>query len=59
MSDDDFDDLPETHLADDDYDEFLAREFDRDGGLRDEPPVARYILMLVVLIAIVIVLVFF
>lgn len=35
--DDDSDDYPGTHLDDDAYDEFLAKEFDRKGGLREGP----------------------
>ncbi|MDJ0522636.1 MAG: hypothetical protein QNJ90_11265 [Planctomycetota bacterium] len=41
---DDADDLPSTHLEDDEYDEFLAREFDAEGGLREELPVTKIIL---------------
>lgn len=47
---DDGDDLPSTHLDDDDYDEFLAREFDAEGGLRGELPVARVILGIVAIL---------
>jgi hypothetical protein len=47
---DDGDDFPSTHLEDDDYDDFLAREFDREGGLRGELPVVRIILGIVVLL---------
>ena len=31
----DFDDLPETHLDDEDYDAFIAREFDAGGRPRE------------------------
>ena len=42
---DDADDFDEAgiDLDDDAYDEFVAREFDRDGQLRDGPPVGRWI----------------
>ncbi len=50
MSRRDGDDLPSTHLDDDEYDEFLEREFDADGGLRGEPPVPRIILGIVLLV---------
>jgi len=43
----DDDDFPTTHLEDDDYEDFLAREFDREGGLRGELPVVRIILAIV------------
>jgi hypothetical protein len=56
--DDDFDDLPETHLDDDAYDEFLAREFDAEGRVRGDPPVTRFLIMLIVVLAIVVVLLF-
>ncbi|MDA1194437.1 MAG: hypothetical protein O2894_04570 [Planctomycetota bacterium] len=58
MSDDDFDDFPETHLDDDEYAAYLEREFDADGGVRAGPPVARFILMLIVLLSLVILLLF-
>ena len=45
-----FDDLPETHLEDEDYDEFLAREFDSEGRLAGEPRVAWVIGLAIVLI---------
>ena len=47
---DDGDDLPSTHLDDDDYEEFLAREFDAEGGLRGELPVTRIILGIVAIL---------
>jgi hypothetical protein len=40
---DDLDDLPTTHLDDDAYAEFLAKEFDAEGRLRDGPPVMLWI----------------
>ena len=58
MGGDDFDDLPETHLDDEDYDDFLAREFDDDGGLRGDPPVTRFLILLIVLLALLIVILF-
>ena len=56
--DEDYDDVPETHLDDEDYDEFLAREFDEDGRLRDGPPVTRFLIMAIVLLALLMVLLF-
>ena len=53
-SDDDiegFDDFPETSLDDEDYDDYLAREFDREGRVRGEPPVGWFIGLAVVLLA--------
>ena len=50
MRDDDFDDLPETHLDDEDYDEFLAREFDQDGRLKDGPPVTKFLIGAIVML---------
>ena len=48
-----FDDLPSTHLDDDEYEAFLARELDGRGRVRGEPRVALWlglaILALVVL----------
>ena len=44
MSDDDF---PGTHLDDDDYDAFLAREFDGSGHAKGDPPIARYVALVV------------
>ena len=46
-----FDDFPETSLEDEDYDEFLAREFDAEGRLRGEPRVAWFIGLAIVLLA--------
>jgi len=47
-----FDDLPETHLDDEAYDAFVASAFDDEGRVRGDPPVGRFILALVVAIAI-------
>ena len=47
---DDFDDLPQTHLDDDAYEEFLKRELDDAGNFRGVPPVAVVILVLAVLV---------
>ena len=46
----DDDDLPSTHLDDDDYEAFLEREFDSAGGLRGELPVARIIVGIVAIL---------
>ncbi len=59
MSDLDDDDYPSTHLDDDDYDEFLAREFDGEGRLRDGPPVTRLILGLIAVVLLLALLLFF
>lgn len=48
--DDDFDDLPQTHLDDEAYEEFLQRELDGAGRPRGIPPVAVVILVLAVLV---------
>jgi len=47
---DDFDDLPQTHLDDEAYEEFLDRELDATGRPRGRPPVAVVILVLVALV---------
>lgn len=47
---DGFDDFPETELDDEDYDEFVAREFDPDGALKGEPRVAWVIGLAIVLL---------
>ena len=44
MSDDDF---PDTHLDDDEYDAFLAREFDAQGRAKGDPQIARYVALAV------------
>jgi len=54
----DAEDLPSTHLDDEAYDTFLAREFDREGRLQSGPPVTRILLGLIVLLALVALLVF-
>jgi len=50
MSESDFDDYPETHLDDDEYDEFVASEFDDKGRLKGTPPVPLIIGLIVVAI---------
>lgn len=45
------DEYPDTHLDDDAYDEFLQREFDADGRLKDGPPVTRFLILAIVLLA--------
>ena len=46
---DDFDDLPQTHLDDEAYEAFLKREMDADGNVRDTPPVTLILVVLIVL----------
>ncbi len=41
------DDYPSTHLDDDEYDAFLASEFDAHGRAKGEPPIARYVALAV------------
>lgn len=48
--DDELDDLPQTHLDDEAYEEFVARELDASGRPRGLPPVAIVILVLIVLV---------
>ena len=55
---DDFDDLPETHLDDEDYEAFLARELDAEGNVRGDPPVTRFLVMIIVLLALLILILF-
>lgn len=51
--DDDGDlDLPSTHLDDEDYDAFVAREFDARGRVKGDPPIGRIVLVLLAVIAI-------
>ena len=50
VTDDDFDDLPQTHLDDEAYEEFLKRELDGTGRPRGVPPVAIILVVLVVLV---------
>ena len=52
---DGFDDFPETYLEDDDYDEFLSREFDQDGGLKAAPRVGWVIGLAIVLLLVLLV----
>jgi len=47
---DSFDDLPQTHLDDEAYEEFLKRELDGSGRPRGVPPVAIVIFVLAVLV---------
>ena len=47
--DDDFDDLPQTHLDDEAYEAFLERELDAQGNVRGTPPVTRILIVLIVL----------
>ncbi len=47
---DDFDDLPGTHLDDEAYEAFLKRELDGSGRPRGVPPVAIVIVVLAVLV---------
>ena len=47
---DDFDDLPQTHLDDEAYEEFLMRELDGSGRLRGMPPVAIVLVVLAILV---------
>lgn len=47
---DDFDDLPETHLDDEAYEEFVGRTFDTGGRVRGVPPVGVVIAVLIVLV---------
>lgn len=54
----DFDDIPETHLDDEDYEAFLEREFDADGQLRDGPPVTRFLLIAIVMLALLVFILF-
>jgi hypothetical protein len=56
--DDDFDDLPSTHLDDEAYETFLATEMDREGRLREAPPVGRVLAAIVVVLLIVALLLF-
>lgn len=49
-ADDDFDDVPQTHLDDEAYEEFLERELDHEGNVRGPPPVTLIILVLIVIV---------
>lgn len=48
-----FDDVPATHLADDEYEEFVALEFDAEGREKGAPPITAILLGLTVLILVV------
>jgi len=41
------DDYPNTHLDDDEYEAFLASEFDGQGRVKGDPPIARYVALVV------------
>jgi hypothetical protein len=45
-----FDDFPETHLGDEEYEEFRRKSFDSAGGERGDPPVTRILLWLIALL---------
>ena len=47
---DDFDDLPQTHLDDEAYEAFLERELDAHGNVRGTPPVTLILVVLIVLV---------
>ena len=47
---DDFDDLPETHLEDEDYEAFVRRELDDRGRPRGTPKVTAIILLLILVV---------
>ncbi len=53
MADDDFDDYPDTHFDDDEYDAFVASEFDDQGRLKGPPPVGLIIGLIIAVILIV------
>lgn len=55
---DGFDDFPETHLEDDDYEDFVAREFDPEGRLKGDPPIGWIIGLSIVLLAVLFVVLF-
>jgi hypothetical protein len=42
------DDYPDTQLDDDEYEAFLAREFDSQGRAKGDPPIGRYVAFAVV-----------
>jgi hypothetical protein len=46
----DGDDLPETHLADEDYDAYVSREFDPEGRVKDGPGVVPFLVFLILLV---------
>jgi hypothetical protein len=47
---DDFDDLPSTHLEDDEYEAFLRRELDAEGRPRESLPVTAILVALIVVV---------
>lgn len=47
-----FDDLPSTHLSDEDYEQFLASELDAEGRVKGDPPVTALLLGLVAVIVV-------
>ncbi len=47
---DDFDDFPETHLEDDDYDEFVKKNFGSGGGQKGDPPMGLWIGLICVVV---------
>ena len=57
--DDGFDDIPATHMEDDEYEQFVAGEIDSKGRVKGDPPVTAILLGLTVAILIVCVLVYF
>jgi hypothetical protein len=50
---DDFDDIPATHMADDEYEEYVAAEFDAEGKEKGAPPVTAILLGLIAAILLV------
>jgi hypothetical protein len=44
----DFDDLPETHLDDEDYEAFLERELDAQGRPKGPAPVTTILIVVIV-----------
>jgi hypothetical protein len=42
--DDGFDDIPATHMGDEEYDAFIASEIDAKGRVKGDPPVTAIIL---------------
>jgi hypothetical protein len=56
--DDAFDDVPETHLGDEAYEEFVSSELDSEGRVRGDPPVTMVIVLLSFLVLAVALLIF-
>jgi hypothetical protein len=50
---DEFDDIPSTHMEDDEYDRFVASEIDSQGRVKGDPPVTAILLGLTAAILIV------